>query len=78
MCERRISEYLGNNAVCNIDSRSIERKGSIWLRYDEHHLISSVLVIAVELYVVPVKTITALLWEAPNVYPVPPDTLSFG
>ena len=38
VCEERIMEYLGNSTACNIDSRSIERKGSIWLRYDEHHL----------------------------------------
>ena len=37
-CERRITEYLGNSTACNIDSQSIERKGSIWLRYDKQHL----------------------------------------
>ena len=39
---------------------------------------SSVLIIAVKSYVVLVKTITALLWEAPNAYAVPTDILSFG
>ena len=38
VCEERIMDYLGNSTACNIDSRSIERKGSIWLRYDEQHL----------------------------------------
>jgi predicted outer membrane repeat protein len=38
VCEIRITDYFGNAAVCNIDTQSIERRGSIWLRYDEQHL----------------------------------------
>ena len=35
-CERRLKTF--NIDVCNIDTHSITRKGSIWLRYDEHYL----------------------------------------
>ena len=35
-CERRLKIF--NIDVCNIDTHSITRKGSIWLRYDEHYL----------------------------------------
>jgi hypothetical protein len=38
VCERRITEYFGNNVVCDINTQSIKKEGSIWLRYDEQHL----------------------------------------
>ena len=37
VCDKRLTKYF-NITVCNIDTRSIQRKGSIWLRYDEDYL----------------------------------------
>ena len=37
VCDRRLKEQF-NVTTCNIDTKTIERKGSIWLRYDEHNL----------------------------------------
>ena len=34
-CDRRLAQYFD---VCNIDTRSVQRKGPTWLRYDQHHL----------------------------------------
>ena len=34
-CDRRLAQYF---EVCNIDTRSVQRKGPTWLRYDQHHL----------------------------------------
>ena len=33
-CDRRLAQYFD---VCNIDTRSVKRKGPTWLRYDQHH-----------------------------------------
>ena len=33
-CDRRLAQYFD---VCNIDTRSVQRKGPTWLRYDQHH-----------------------------------------
>ena len=34
-CDRRLEQYFD---ICNIDTRSVQRKGPTWLRYDQHHL----------------------------------------
>ena len=36
VCERRLKMF--NIATCIIETHSVERKGSIWLKYDEHYL----------------------------------------
>ena len=35
ICDRRLVQYFDD---CNIDTRSVKRKGPTWLRYDQHHL----------------------------------------
>ena len=66
-------EHLKMHTNCPLDYCRASSDAISFSSPDEH-----VPIIAGESYVVRVKTITALLWEAPNVYTVPPDTLSFG
>ena len=34
-CDRRLAQYFD---ICSVNSRSVQRKGPTWLRYDQHHL----------------------------------------
>lgn len=37
ICDRRLTNHF-NITVCDIDTRSVQRVGSVWLRYDEKYL----------------------------------------
>lgn len=38
ICDRRLALYFTDSVVCDVQSQTLNRKGSSWLRYDEKHL----------------------------------------
>ena len=38
VCERRLLKFFSNKTVCDIDTKSIDERGYVWLQYDTDHL----------------------------------------